>query len=314
MIMGTDYWAGIELRHLLALQAVADTGSFHAAADRLDYTQSAVSQHIAALETIVGARLVERSRGRRTVSLTEAGDLLVRHTEAIVARLQAAHADLVAHADGTAGTLRVGTFQSVGARVLPTIVGRFAQSWPGVEVRLVEGNDEDALLRLVERGELDLAFATFPLPPGPFEALEVLRDPYVLMVPAGSALAASGAPPTLADIAAEPLIGFRVCRSTEAIESTMRRSGLEPRFVFRTDDNGTVRGLVAAGMGIALVPSLASDPADPSVTVLPTDLPQRVVALAWHRDRYRSPASRSFAELARTVCAELDPTARHAVA
>src|SRR5512142_1133771 len=134
--MQPDYWPSLELRHLVSLQAVAATGSFHGAADELEYTQSAVSQHIAALESIVGARLVERSRGRRTVTLTEAGVLLVRHADAIVARLRAAQADLSAYADGVGGVLRIGTYPSVGARILPAVVRRFSATWPGVQLRL----------------------------------------------------------------------------------------------------------------------------------------------------------------------------------
>src|SRR5512137_2003955 len=114
----TDQWAVLELRHLESLRAIARTGSFRAAADELDYTQSAISQHLAALEAIVGLRLVDRGRGRRQVSLTEAGEILVRHADAIAARLSAARADLNAYAEGAVGTLRVGTYQSVSARIL----------------------------------------------------------------------------------------------------------------------------------------------------------------------------------------------------
>jgi molybdate transport repressor ModE-like protein len=112
--MEPDRWLGIELRHLTALEAVAREGSFGRAAKSLGYTQSAVSQQIAALERIVGARLVDRPGGPRPVSLTEAGELLLRHAEAIVARLAAAQADLGALAEGEAGVLRVGIYQSVG--------------------------------------------------------------------------------------------------------------------------------------------------------------------------------------------------------
>src|ERR687891_1848419 len=111
-IMRTDGWLGVELRHLAALQAVAEEGSFGRAAEHLGYTQSAVSQQIQALERIVGERLVERPGGPRPVSLTEAGELLLRHAEAIVARLSAAQADLAALSAGAAGPLRVGVFQS----------------------------------------------------------------------------------------------------------------------------------------------------------------------------------------------------------
>src|SRR5436190_15966512 len=105
--MEPDRWLGVELRHLAALQAVAEEGSFGRAAIRLGYTQSAVSQQIQALERVVGERLVERPGGPRPVSLTEAGELLLRHADAIVARMQAAQADLAAFSQGAAGTLRV---------------------------------------------------------------------------------------------------------------------------------------------------------------------------------------------------------------
>src|SRR5918995_3854309 len=109
--MEPDRWLGVELRHLAALQAIAEEGSFGRAARRLGYTQSAVSQQLAMLERLVGERLVERPGGPRPVTLTEAGELLVRHAEAIVARLEAARADLEALSAGGAGSLRVGTYQ-----------------------------------------------------------------------------------------------------------------------------------------------------------------------------------------------------------
>src|SRR5919199_279118 len=188
--MEPDRWLGIELRHLMALEAIAREGSFGRAAKSLGYTQSAVSQQIAALERIVGARLVERPGGPRPVSLTDRGELLLRHAEAIVARLAAAQADLAALADGEGGVLRVGIYQSVGQRILPELMRRYAAAWPRVEIALTEG------------GGLDMTFAALPLVEGPFEAVELLRDPYVLIVPAASPLADRATPPTRSDLAA----------------------------------------------------------------------------------------------------------------
>src|SRR5918911_1917769 len=136
--MEADRWAGLELRHLLALAAVAREGSFGRAAVALGYTQSAISQQIAALERIVGERLLERPGGPRPVSLTEAGELLLRHADAIVARLAAAKADLQALAEGEGGVLRVGIYQSVGQRILPELMRRYAAAWPRVEIALTE--------------------------------------------------------------------------------------------------------------------------------------------------------------------------------
>jgi molybdate transport repressor ModE-like protein len=305
--MGTDGWLGVELRHLAALQAIAEEGSFGRAAERLGYTQSAVSQQIAALERIVGQRLLERPGGPRPVSLTEAGELLVRHAAGIVARLHAAHADLTALAEGSAGTLRVGTYQSVGAKVLPRLLREFVQSWPSVQIQLTEAADDGYLLDQVERGELDVCFVMLPLEEGPFEALELMHDPYVLVVPAGSPLARRKRPPSLREVAGLPLIGFRQCRSLHAVETRFATAGLEPRIVFRSDDNGTIQGLVAAGVGTALVPLLSVEPEDEAVAVLPlADVPPRLIGIAWHRDRYRSPAAQAFVEQALDVCGRVE--------
>src|SRR5712691_7120613 len=150
--MEPDRWLGVELRHLAALEAIATEGTFGRAAERLGYTQSAISQQIAMLERIVGQRLIERPGGPRPVSLTEGGELLLRHADAIAARLQAAQADLAALEAGDAGPLHIGTYQSVGARILPTLLREFAAAWPNIEVMLRESADDRELVQLVERG------------------------------------------------------------------------------------------------------------------------------------------------------------------
>jgi DNA-binding transcriptional LysR family regulator len=302
--MEPDSWLGIELRHFLALEAVAREGSFGKAAASLGYTQSAVSQQIAALERIVGQRLVERPGGPKPVSLTEGGRLLLIHADAIAARVAAAQADLTALAEGQAGTLRVGVFQSVGQRILPEVMRRFLRSWPQVKVTLTESADDAELLGLVERGELDLTFADLPLVDGPYESVELMRDPYVLVVPADSDLARRDTPPSTREIAELDLIGHKHCRTVAQLEATFRRP---LNFVFRSDHNQTVQALVASGVGSALVPRLTMDPEDETTELIEMPkLPPRLIAFAWHRDRYRTPAARAFVETAAEVCAELE--------
>jgi molybdate transport repressor ModE-like protein len=300
--MEPDRWLGVELRHLAALKAIAEEGTFGRAATRLGYTQSAVSQQIATLERVVGERLLERPGGPRRVSLTEAGRLLLRHADAIVARLEAAHADFAALAAGEAGSLRVGTYQSIGQRVLPLLLRRFAREWPRVELRLTESNTDQELVAMIESGDLDLTFADLPLPDGPFEYVEVLRDPYVLVAPVDADLPADPSLETIADL---DLIGFRHCRSLNQLAA----AAPEPlRFVFRSDHNGTVQGMVAAGFGVAVVPRLTVDANDERVQLIELDdVPHRMIAVVWHRDRHRSPATRAFVELAQEVCAERAP-------
>lgn len=321
------------MRHLIALQAVAETGSFGRAALYLGYTQSAVSQQIAALEALLGERLIERSRGPRPVLLTEPGHLLARHAETIAATLRAACADVTAYQTGETGEVRIGTFQSVGTRILPEVVRAFTTSWPRVSIRLTEDDSDEALLDQVARGDLDLAFCMAPLPEGPFEALRLLADPWVLLAAADATGAAVDTGPraeastaghvassddhgdgvtagvddnqlvSVQSLAGRPLIGSRRCRSAYHIEDQLRSHGIEPQIIFRSDDNGTVRGLVAAGIGAAVVPELSVE-LDSRIRVysLTPALAPRVVALAWHRERYRSPATRAFVDAAVAYC------------
>jgi DNA-binding transcriptional LysR family regulator len=305
--MESDRWLGLDLRHLVALKTIADEGSFGKAAERLGYTQSAVSQQIAALERIVGLRLIERPGGPRPISLTEAGRILLRHAEAIQARLLAAKADMSALEAGDAGRLRVGTFQSVGAKVIPRLLRRFSESHPLVEIVLRESPDEGELLEMIERGDLDLTFWTLPVESGPYESVELLRDPYVLVVPADSPLAALRRPPTLKEIVLHPIIGFNHCSAMDHVESTLASTGRAPNFVFRSDNNGTVQGLVGAGVGVSVSPRLTVDEDDPSVAMVDLQgrIPPRVIGLVWHRDRHRSAAAEEFVATAVDVCREL---------
>ena len=303
--MEPDRWMGVELRHFLALEAVAREGSFGKAARSLGYTQSAVSQQIAALERLVGQRLVERPGGPKPVSLTEAGRLLLKHADAIAARVAAAQADLAAFEDGAAGTLNVGVFQSVGQRILPELMSRYLREWPQLKVSLMESPNDEELLTQVERGELDVTFSDLPLPEGPFESLELMRDPYVLVVAADSPLAGRDTTPTVRELADLDLIGHKHCRTIKQLEANIR---LPLHFVFRSDHNQTVQAMVASGVGAALVPRLTMDPDDPATKLIELPkLPPRLIGVAWHRDRYRTPAAHAFVETAQAVTDALQP-------
>jgi DNA-binding transcriptional LysR family regulator len=303
--MNAHRWADLQVRQVLALKAVAEHKTFGAAAAKLGYTQSAISQQIAALERIIGARLIERPRGRRPVGLTDAGEVMLRHAQALLDRLTAAQAD-VDEALAEPSVLRVGTYQSVSARIVPRLLKRFRQEWPDVEIILHETAAGDTeLLAGVKDGALDLAFVMLPLPDGPFASIELLRDPYVLVVEASSPLASRTEAVCMDTLADLRLIGFRSCRNEQRVESHLRRCGIEPHFVFRSDDNATVQALVASGLGSALVPRLTVDTADPETVVLTLaePPPPRLLGLVSHRDRGQTPAARAFVQLARTVTA-----------
>jgi DNA-binding transcriptional LysR family regulator len=301
-----DQWLGLELRHLATFDAVAEEESFSRAAAKLGYTQSAVSHQIAALERIVGVRLIDRPGGPKPVTLTKHGMLLRRHAHRLLTGLSAAEADMRKSLDGDS-TLRVGTFQSVSTKALPWIMKLFAREFPHTAIELTDGASDCDLLRLVEVGELELAFAGLPLTEGPFDFVELLTDPYVLLIPTESELATRDEPVKLQELARIPLISFQRCRKLAQLEDSMLARGLRPRFVYRSDDNGTVQAMVSAGMGAALVPRLAFQPDDVGVSIveLAVSVPPRIIVVAWHQDRSLSAASKRFVEISRLVCETL---------
>jgi molybdate transport repressor ModE-like protein len=303
-----DLWLGLEVRHVAALRAIAETGTFAGAAAQLGYTQSAISQQIATLERIAGESLLERAKGRKPLGLTEAGRLALRHGEAILARVQALQADLQALSEGSAGPLRVGTYPSVGVHMLPELLPPFSAAWPELEVQLRESNSDRELLTWIEQGELDLTFCMLPIDEGPFEALELLRDPWLMVVPASSPLVHNGSGRQQELPRHQPLICFRTCPVLADIESLMRQWGREPVVVFRSDDNATLQSLVAARVGAAFMPCLTVDLRDRRTVFVDVrdELPPRRIGIAWHRDRLRSAASHAFVEVASRVAAKLE--------
>jgi len=303
----------LELQHIRVLQAVADCGTFWGAAERLGCSQSAISQQIAAMEKALGVTLIARYRGKRTVSTTESGRLLLRHAQAIVARLRAAQADLAAFTKGEVGTLSVGTFQSPGTHLLPPALKEFRTHWPGVEVKLVERPKDDQLLRLVEQGDLDLSFATLPLPDGPFAYQVLLEDPFMLVIPRDAKLPdLTQKSIRLDQIQGLPMIGFGQGRSMEIAEAQIRNRGINLDIIFRSNYNGVVQGLVGVGLGCAIAPRLTLDLKTTGVRVLGPikDLQPRTIVMVWHKDRQRTTAALTFIETTRRVSAGLQKRPR----
>ncbi len=299
-----DSYAGIEMRHLRALVTVARTSSFSAAARELGYAQSAISQQIASLERIVGARLLERPGGPRPVSLTEAGVVLHRHAERMLARLTVARGDLRALAAGDAGTLRIGTFQSVGAQLLPEALRRLRTDLPGLDVRLLEDHDEHVLTDAVLAGELDLAFALIGALDPRLEAIDVVRDPWVLLAPRDSPLV-SEQPVPLARLHGLPAVTWHLRSQLAEVDATLAARGVVMDVVFRTDDNLALQHYVGAGLGHAIAGQLivepGSSPWTPLVLRLEEGIPPRRIGLVWARQRMRPRVAEAFIETVRAV-------------
>ena len=302
-------WSSLELRHLAALVAVADEGTFGRAAQALGYTQSAVSQQVAALERAVGAPVFDRPGGPRPVRLTPVGEVLLEHARSVLRTLRDAATDVEALTTGDRGRLRVGTIQSVGTQVLPRLLTRLTAERPGVEIVLHEAHDPAVLLAMVEAQDLDITFCTLPgADTSGFEHRLVLEDPFVLLVPSTPEWQARHriSIPEIADL---PLIGNR--NPTCSGQALLAFEGdHEPTFVFHSDDNSTIQGCVAAGLGVSLAPLLTIDIDDPTTTVVAVDppVPPRLVGVAWRRDQRPSALLDAFVAATLAVCEDLAAT------
>jgi DNA-binding transcriptional LysR family regulator len=277
---------GVELRHLEALRAVAEEMSFRGAARRLGFGQSAISQQIALLERRVGARLVDRPRGGKTVGLTPSGALLLRHAEAILDRVALAERELELAANGDGAALRIGVFQSVGAHLLPPSLALAQRARAGLQLELVPGDRPAELLRRVACGDLDMTFAEEPPDEPQLRAHALLDDPYVLLAPAGDDSIPTE-PVPLAHLIAIPLLTYDTSFHTLRVEHVLAEAGVRPDPGVHTDDAPTLHGFVAARVGYALLPRLAVNPADARVVAYAVDerLPRRRLCLVWHRER-----------------------------
>jgi DNA-binding transcriptional LysR family regulator len=287
----------LDVRRMRVLREVALRGSFSAAADALAFTQSAVSQQIAALEREAGTVLVQRSS--RGVRLTEAGEAVVRHTDAILARLAEAEAELEAIAGLSGGRLRLAAFESAGATLMPLAIAAFRQRHPAVELSLTLLEPEDSIPQL-RSGDLDLA-VTFHARKGlpgeeGLEHLHLIEDPMYLVLPLDHPLARKRSL-RLADLEGEAWIGGPAnCECNRLIYRACASAGYDPRIEFETDDYQAVQGFVAAGVGVSLVAELGLRSVRDDIIVrdLGRETPVRRIMATTLAEGYRSPASQAM--------------------
>jgi DNA-binding transcriptional LysR family regulator len=293
---------------LQVLCEVVRRGSFSAAADALSYTQSAVSQSIARLEAETGTPLVIRDR--RGVRPTAAGATLVEHAEAIFGQIEAAEADLAAVLGLRGGRLRVASFPSAGATLMPLAVARFRRGHPDVALTLAEGEPEEIVPRL-RAGEFDLALLfQFPgvgerLGAG-LRTVSLLEDPMHVALHADHPLAGKRAL-RLADLRREDWV--QTSEPSPCARHVVRlclAAGFEPNVTFESDDYETVQGLVAAGVGVALVPRLALTHVHSGIVVreLSPRSPARKVLAAMMAGPGVAPAARTMIRILADVAGE----------
>ncbi|HWK25630.1 MAG TPA: LysR substrate-binding domain-containing protein [Solirubrobacter sp.] len=261
----------LDPRRLQALHAVATTGSVKEAAAQLGYSSSAISQQIAALERETGSVLLEPAG--RGVRPTPAGELLAQHAERIFEQLAQAESELIALNAGQLGSLRLASFASAGAELVPPALAQVRARLPELDVTLRSADPEDALA-LLRRGLVDVALIERH---GPLAEQDdglvhhpLLADPYRLLLPSGHRLARRRTV-DLADARDETWIDLRLHKGCCRVEAhaAFERAGFTPHWVAEADDYWPAQGFVAAGLGLALIPSLALGVLRPDVVVRP---------------------------------------------
>jgi DNA-binding transcriptional LysR family regulator len=296
----------LDVKQLRVLKAVAEHGSFSAAAEALSYTQPAISQQVAALEKQTGTTLVDRTS--RGVRLTDAGLALVDHAEVVLARLAAAEAELEAMAGIRGGRVRLASFPTAGASLLPPAVALFTQRHPDVELSFVEREPEEAA-QMLRAAELEVAlvfeYAEYDQPELErfYEGIELHRlvdDPMYLALPLGHP-GANKPRVRLRDLSDEIWIQESGNHSWcgRFHETACLAAGFKPKVGFRSDDYNVVQGLIAAGVGISLLPglSLTNLREDIVVRSLGPQAPARQITAGTLAGRYRSPATNAMLEI-----------------
>jgi DNA-binding transcriptional LysR family regulator len=297
----------IDVDRLRVFREVITRGSFTAAAQALNFTQPAVSHHMTKLEQEVGVCLLERSpRGLR---LTGAGEALLRHAETVLACLEDAERELAAIARLEGGALRLTAFPIAAATIIPPAVAVFRRRWPAVALHLTDADPPVALPSLAD-GQIELAIAyRYPvLAPATDPGLawdDLLVDCMAVAVPArqdGDTEEPGRAeePIDLSTLADRDWVAPYDCVCRDAIVQACRGAGFTPRVVSETNDCMAMQGLVAAGVGVALIPRLAAAVAvRPGVALRPLSGHPltRVTSIVWRAEGYRSPAAATMGEI-----------------
>jgi DNA-binding transcriptional LysR family regulator len=286
----------MNLRRLECFVAVAEAGHFHRAAEALNLSQPAVSAHVAHLEAELGVTLLDRNR--RGLALTAAGTALLRRAQALLPALRAALAEATAVGEGRVGTVQIGFWGTASYQFLPRALHLAEQEFPDARIVLRQMRTEPQVAALLA-GELDLAIVREPRVPTGVVASLLIAENFLVALPSAHPLTAERC--VRAEMLhAQPLVtvpkDIRVMR--EAIMAEFADAGATPVVVDEVADMATVLGLVAAGRGLALVPSSVACLTMAGVAFRPLAQPRRrVEQWLWRRSEDDRPLVMGIFEL-----------------
>jgi LysR family hydrogen peroxide-inducible transcriptional activator len=288
----------MELYQLEYFLEAARQRNFTRAAQHLHLAQAALSEQIRKLEGELGGALFVR--GRRESVLTQAGETLRAHAEILLGQAAAAKEAVRDLFGLRAGRLLVGAISSVSACLLPAAVAAFRMRYPLLDLCLLEGTTEQ-VSRWVEEGRVELGLVQLPAGPGSFRQTLLFAEPFVLLVPTGHRLARCRKA-VLGELAQESFVFYRG-RARDAAQAACRAAGFEPRVACESGELQTIRSLVAANLGLALLPKLAAGANTSQYVAVPlaAPVPEREVALLQRSGRELSPGAAEFRSLLRPV-------------
>jgi LysR family hydrogen peroxide-inducible transcriptional activator len=287
---------------------IARQRSFTRAAERLHMAQPALSQQMKNLEAELGAMLF--IRGRKETQLTAAGKALLPRAEALLAQAETAKAIVSDVAQLRGGKLTIAAIPTVSACLLPEVIQRFSRQHDKVALQLIEDSSE-RVADCVESGLADIGFLQLPARKTVFKAQAIITEPFVLLVAQSHHLARQKEV-SLRQLSAESFIFYQGRARDTALESC-RKAGFEPRIVCESGELGTVRALVAAGLGLAIVPRLAAGSLPASIRTVTIREPkmQRQIAAVWQKSSVLSPAATALLDIATGLLAEGNPLPIH---
>lgn len=284
----------MELYQLGYFIEIARQRSFTRAAEHLHMAQPALSQQMKNLEAELGTALF--IRGRKEIQLTAAGKAFLPRAEALLTQAEAAKAVVSDVAQLSGGKLVIAAIPSVSACLLPEVIRSFSKLHGKVELQLIE-NSSERVAASVESGQADVGFLQLPASKAAFEAQTIITEPFVLLVAKSHALSKQKEV-TLKQLATESFIFYKGRARDTALEAC-RKAGFEPRIACESGELETVRALVAAGLGLAVVPQLAAGNLPRTIQAITIREPkmQRQIAAVWQKGSVLSPAAQALLKL-----------------
>jgi DNA-binding transcriptional LysR family regulator len=281
--------------HLRVFLAVVEHSSFSTAALKLDLSQSAVSRAIAALESELGVSLLARGRfGARPTSI---GERIVGHAEQMLQARDSMDHVVNLEKSMQEGQVRIASFRSAATHLLPPLIVRFSQRFPGVEVKLTE-DDPTGVEQALREGLVDIGLVPLPRSPGDLETWEIARDEFVVLLPP----TAVPVPATLTweELSNYAFILYNYAECTSAVRNHWAQWHQTLRVAYEIKEDSTIVSMVSQGLGAAILPRFAAIPIPPGVQVRSLPVPlERIIGAAVLAEVLHAPAVFTFLDLLR---------------